>query len=65
MQFAAIFRHKRHLVFAVLNWAIWGSIAPILANNFRMYFLPHDDGKLRKGASCAVDTRVDFTIVWE
>ena len=38
---------------------------PMLANNFRMYFLPHDDGKLRKGASCAVDTRVDFTIVWE
>jgi len=30
-----------------------------------MYFLPHDDGKIRKGSSCAVDTRVDFTIVWE
>jgi hypothetical protein len=30
-----------------------------------MYFLPHDDGKMRIGQSCAIDTRVDFTIVWE
>ena len=38
---------------------------PILTSHFRMYFLPHDDGKIRKGASCAVDTRVDFTVVFE
>jgi hypothetical protein len=37
---------------------------PFLAYQFRMYFLPHSDGKLRKGNNCAADLRVDFTTVF-
>ena len=37
---------------------------PIFTNRFRMYGLPHSDGKLRLGEDCGFDLKIDFKVVW-
>jgi hypothetical protein len=35
---------------------------PIFTNGIRMYFLPHEDGKLKIGADCSICSIVEFMI---